>query len=271
MNLFTEDGENGIVPILWAPELEEKLRISREWRSRGLEELMPDLPRDEQLRLQNRFRERDRIRRRMNKKLPPSSPSSSNSNPDPSSSEQNLLAVTKVDYMSEVHLTENRAIERMRDSVLMPFVLDGLHHYNARHPGAEFDPVKPLMQRRVLFRGHIWVHVNFWACSRTNSKMIKRFFAEIHYKTSHPNGSWDPKKPVGLVPIVEICTIIEEPLGQYKRSCGFCPAEFDILHPKGCRKFVCGNDKDRIGQRLEQCWPQPCEIPFAEFIERGAT
>ncbi|GJN01065.1 hypothetical protein PR202_ga18300 [Eleusine coracana subsp. coracana] len=214
---------------------------------RGVGGVDADLPRDEQLRLQNRFRERDRIRRRMNNKLPPSSPSSSNSNPDPSSSEQ------------------------MRDSVLMPFVLDGLHHYNARHPGAEFDPVKPLMQCRVLFRGHIWVHVNFWACSRTNSKMIKRFFAEIHYKTSHPNGSWDPKKPVDLVPIVEICTIIEEPLGQYKRSCGFCPAEFDILHPKGCRKFVCGNDKDRIGQRLEQCWPQPCEIPFAEFIERGPT
>ena len=44
----------------------------------------------------------------------------------------------------------------------------------------------------------------------------------------------------------------EEPLSQYRRTCAFCSASCDILHPKGCRKFVCGNDKDRIGQRLVQ-------------------
>ncbi|GJN01101.1 hypothetical protein PR202_ga18337 [Eleusine coracana subsp. coracana] len=52
------------------------------------------------------------------------------------------------------------------------------------------------------------------------------------------------------IPIVEVCTIIEEPLGRYRRSCAFCAGSLDILHPKGSRKFVCGNDKDRMVQQF---------------------
>lgn len=45
----------------------------------------------------------------------------------------------------------------------------------------------------------------------------------------------------------------EEPLNRYRRSCAFCPAIFDILHPLGSRKFVCGNDKDRFVQQIRPC------------------
>nr|CAB3469722.1 unnamed protein product [Digitaria exilis] len=115
------------------------------------------------------------------------------------------------------------------------------------HKGGEFDAVKPLMEERVGFRGQIWFHLNFWARSRSTNK-IKRFFAELHYKRSSDSN---------LIPIVEACMIIgtcttKEPLSQYRTTCAFCHASSDILHPKGCRKFVCGNDKDRIGQRLVQ-------------------
>ncbi|KAG2579156.1 hypothetical protein PVAP13_6NG239700, partial [Panicum virgatum] len=112
--------------------------------------------------------------------------------------------------------------------------------------GGEFDAVKPLMEARVGFRWQVWFHLNFWARSCSTNK-IKRFFTEAHYKPSSDTIK-DPKP----TPIVEIYTIIEEPLSQYRRTCAFCSASCDILHPKGCCKFVCGNDKDRIGQRLVQ-------------------
>ncbi|KAE8808094.1 hypothetical protein D1007_15522 [Hordeum vulgare] len=32
-------------------------------------------------------------------------------------------------------------------------------------------------------RGQVWYHLNFWACCR-KTKKIKRFFAEVHYKTA---------------------------------------------------------------------------------------
>ncbi|KAF0908280.1 hypothetical protein E2562_023897, partial [Oryza meyeriana var. granulata] len=35
---------------------------------------------------------------------------------------------------------------RERDVLLIPHVQNALRHYNARHPGGEFDVVKPLMQ-----------------------------------------------------------------------------------------------------------------------------
>ncbi|KAF7063489.1 hypothetical protein CFC21_070007 [Triticum aestivum] len=122
-----------------------------------------------------------------------------------------------------------------RDSSIMPHVRHAIRHYNARHPGDEFDVVKPLMESNASFRNQLWVHVNFWARSRKSNK-IKRFFAEVHY---------DPN------PIVEVCIVIEEPLDKYRRSCAFCPANWDILHPVGSRKFLCGNDKDRIEQQLK--------------------
>jgi len=106
--------------------------------------------------------------------------------------------------------------------------------------------VKPLMEARVGFRGQVWFHLNFWARSRSTNK-IKRFFAVVHYKLSS-----DPIKGPKLTPIVEICTIIEEPLSQYRRTCAFCPARCDILHPKGCRKFVCGQAR---------LWPRATSAP----------
>ncbi|TVU12900.1 hypothetical protein EJB05_46566 [Eragrostis curvula] len=169
-------------------EWEDISRISREWRSRSLEELLPDLSRDEQLRLQNRIRERDRVLRRRNKEFSPSSASSSSSNSNSSST-----------------------YEIRRDSAMTRCVLVALHHYNARHP----------FSCLAIFTSNSYNNV-----------------ASMH---------------------------AEEPLCQYKSSCGFCPADFEILHPKGCRKFVCGNDKDRIGQRLEKCWSQGYQHPFGLF------
>ncbi|XP_062192479.1 uncharacterized protein LOC133895973 [Phragmites australis] len=195
------------------------------WTSPALEELLPDLSREEQLRLQNGSRDR----------------------------KGKLKRHAKMETVSPSPPIPLRT-EEVRDAFVIPTVRDALRHYNARHPGGEFDCVKPLMQARVGFRGQVWFHVNFWARSRSSNK-IKRFFAEVHYKPSTRSSSssssvcLDPKP----IPIVEICTIIEEPLCQYRRSCAFCPGDFDILHPKGCRKFVCGNDKDRIEQRLTPC------------------
>lgn len=97
MNPSMDDAAKGKGCLPWTPqELEELVpdpqqrqillgweeyaKIYKEWRSPVLSELMPHLPRDEQLRLQNRFREEDRIRRRMDKKSPSSSTSSCSSN-----------------------------------------------------------------------------------------------------------------------------------------------------------------------------------------------
>ena len=55
--------------------------------------------------------------------------------------------------------------------------------------------------------------------------------------------------------------VAEEPLGRYRRSCAFCRGHLDILHPMG-RKFVCGNDKDRIEQRLQPCGSIGLDMPF---------
>ncbi|RLM85353.1 hypothetical protein C2845_PM04G18550 [Panicum miliaceum] len=87
--------------------------------------------------------------------------------------------------------------EEDRDAFVMKSVHHALRHYNARHPGGEFDPVKPLMEASVCYRNH----VNFWARSRSSSnpgttttRKIKRFFAELRYKQHHDD------------PIVETCT-----------------------------------------------------------------
>ncbi|TKW20097.1 hypothetical protein SEVIR_4G063101v4 [Setaria viridis] len=156
------------------------------------------------------------------------------------------------------------------------------------------------MGASVRFKGQLWFHVNFWARCR-KSKKIKRFFAEVHYKPPGSSsvcsglpfpvpGAENPpssssvcsylpfpvpeaEKPSSsssvclglpfsvLIPIVEACTIIQEPLGKYRRSCAFCRGHLDILHPMG-RKFVCGNDKDRIEQRLLPCGSISPEMPF---------
>ncbi|KAL5654348.1 hypothetical protein ACJX0J_033667, partial [Zea mays] len=93
-------------------------------------------------------------------------------------------------------------------------VLQALAHYNARHPGGEFDDVKPLKQSRVGFRGQAWFHINFWArprsSSSSNNKTIKRFFAEVHYKPTlitSPSSS-SSSLAITAVSIVEICIII---------------------------------------------------------------
>lgn len=99
-----------------------------------------------------------------------------------------------------------------------------------------------------------------WLLMKRNSfvyifKIVQRFFAEVHYKPTAISSSSSSSSSIAItaVPIVEICIIIEEPLSQYRRSCAFCPSYQNVLHPKGCRKFVCGNDKDRFEQRLDPC------------------
>ncbi|KAK1696838.1 hypothetical protein QYE76_013535 [Lolium multiflorum] len=203
-----------------------------EWAAPALKDLLPDLSREEQLWLENGFQPAGRKRkgRRITKQkllpeVPPSMPA--------------------------------QRTQGERDAWLIGSVQAALCHYNARHQGGEFDAVKPLMEDRVGFRDQVWFHLNFWARSRSTNK-IKRFFAEVHYKPSS-----DTSKYPRATPIVEICTIIEEPLSQYRRACAFCAASFEILHPKGCRKFVCGNDKDRFEQRLVRCGSMCIEPPFS--------
>ncbi|WVZ82432.1 hypothetical protein U9M48_029696 [Paspalum notatum var. saurae] len=256
------------------------------WTAPKLEDLLPDLSLEERLRLQNQLRQRERAQKRYSK----------DSDPFPT-----------------------QHSEGQRDYFIIPHVRYALHHYNAKHPGEEFDAVKPLMVSSVGFRGQAWYHINFWARCR-KSKKIKRFFAELHYKTMSsssvcsdllfpvPGSEKTPssssvcpdlpfpipetEKPASsssvcsrlpfpapeadkppcsssglplrapvLVPIVEVCTIIEEPLDRYMKSCAFCRGYLDILHPKG-RKFVCGNDKDRITQRLSTMQTRHLEMPF---------
>uniref|UniRef100_A0A0E0MIQ3 DUF3615 domain-containing protein n=1 Tax=Oryza punctata TaxID=4537 RepID=A0A0E0MIQ3_ORYPU len=172
-----------------------------------------------------------------------------------------------------------------RDFFIIIHVRYALHHYNAKHPDEEFDAVKPLMESRVHFRGQVWFHINFWARSRKRKK-IKRFFAEVHYQPPCssssvcsylpfpvPGAERPPSSssvcsdlPLPLpIPVVEACTIIEEPLGRYRKSCAFCRGHLDILHPMG-RKFVCGNDKDRMEQQLLPCGSIGLEMPFTSRL-----
>ncbi|KAJ1286349.1 hypothetical protein BS78_03G346500 [Paspalum vaginatum] len=199
--------------------------MPKEWvDAPALKDLLPQLSRDEQLR-QTQHRNGKKLQGRVVKDPHPSFP------------------------FSMAMRTEDE-----RDAFIISRVQDALLHYNVRHKGGEFDAVKPLMQARVFFRGQVWFHLNFWARSRCTNK-IKRFFAEVHYKPSSNDNT--------RTPIVEICTVIEEPLSKYRRSCAFCPGSYDILHPKGSKKFVCGNDKDRIEQRLKACRPMCLEMPFS--------
>uniref|UniRef100_A0ACD5YIB1 Uncharacterized protein n=1 Tax=Avena sativa TaxID=4498 RepID=A0ACD5YIB1_AVESA len=239
------------------------------WTAPALEDLLPQLSREEQLRVQNYLRDHQRVP----KEFGPSQHS-----------------------------------EGERDFIIIPHVRYALHHYNAKHPGEEFDVVKPLMESSAFFRDQMWYHINFWArCRKT--KKIKRFFAEVHYKTPFRSSPLPPPLPGAekppssssvcldlpppvlgaprssssvcsrlsppvlgaprscssfpvLIPIVEACTIIEEPLGRYWKSCAFCRGHLDILHPKG-RKFVCGNDKDRMVQQIHPCGSMVgLEMPF---------
>uniref|UniRef100_A0A0E0LS70 DUF3615 domain-containing protein n=2 Tax=Oryza punctata TaxID=4537 RepID=A0A0E0LS70_ORYPU len=218
------------------------------WTPPALEDLLPQLSLEEQLRLQNFLRE-----------LKKNSP-----------------------QFSSLHT------EGQRDIFIIHHVRYALHHYNAKHPGEEFDAVKPLMQARVSFRGQVWFHINFWARCR-KSKKIMRFFAEVHYKQPDSGSSAcsvpplpDPgaEKPPSSssrsicsdlprppfpfpcpIPVVEACTIIKEPLGRYRKSCAFCRGHLDILHPMGL-KFICGNDKHRMVQRLLPCRSIGLEMPF---------
>nr|TKW20001.1 hypothetical protein SEVIR_4G056800v2 [Setaria viridis] len=116
--------------------------------------------------------------------------------------------------------------------------------------GGEYDVVKPLLQEHVIFRGQVWC-VSTSTSGLAAAAPTKSSASSLRCTTSEAATAIlrnpDP------TPIVEACTIIEEPLSQYRTGCAFCPASFDILHPKGCRKFVCGNDKDRVGQRLVKC------------------
>uniref|UniRef100_A0A0E0MIQ4 DUF3615 domain-containing protein n=1 Tax=Oryza punctata TaxID=4537 RepID=A0A0E0MIQ4_ORYPU len=217
---------------------------------------------EEQLRLHNHLREHERILKWRNKNSPPKG--MSRLPPPPLTSED---------------------LNRERDFFIIIHVRYALHHYNAKHPDEEFDAVKPLMESRVHFRGQVWFHINFWARSRKRKK-IKRFFAEVHYQPPCssssvcsylpfpvPGAERPPSSssvcsdlPLPLpIPVVEACTIIEEPLGRYRKSCAFCRGHLDILHPMG-RKFVCGNDKDRMEQQLLPCGSIGLEMPFTSRL-----
>ncbi|KAG2608889.1 hypothetical protein PVAP13_4KG008800 [Panicum virgatum] len=183
------------------------MRAAMEFSSPVLEDLVPDLSREEQLRLQKQFCDHERIWKRNNKSPPLLSP---------------------------------RCWERSRDAFISPHVHNALRHYNARHPGAEFDAVKPLMQCRVGFRDQVWFHLNFWARRRSSSSgskvIIKRFFAEVHYKPAAASAAAAvPPLSQVVIPIVEVCTIIEEPLSQYRSSCAFCPADSTFCTPRAPR------------------------------------
>jgi len=127
----------------------------------------------------------------------------------------------------------------------MRIVHDALHHYNAGHPGAEFDAVKSLKEDRVHFKGKPWFHINFLARSRS-SKNIKTFFAEVHYEPPTDG------KPFSRLPVVEACIILDESSSQYRSSCAFCRSYLDVLHPVDDHDFVCGtgNDKDWMIEEL---------------------
>ncbi|KAM0863188.1 hypothetical protein ACQ4PT_044758 [Festuca glaucescens] len=125
------------------------------WTAPVLEDLLPQLSREEQLRVHTHLRQHQRISK-------------------------------------EFRRSEHS--EGERDSIIIRHVRYALHHYNAKHPGEEFDLVKPLMAANAFFRGQMWYHLNFWArCRKT--KKIKRFFAEVHYKTK-PLSSSDLPPPV---------------------------------------------------------------------------
>ncbi|RLN13420.1 hypothetical protein C2845_PM09G11080 [Panicum miliaceum] len=93
---------------------------------------------------------------------------------------------------------------RASEATRMCTVNDALRHYNAGHPGAEFDAVKSLMEDSVYFKCRLWFHINFLARS-CSSKSIKRFFAEVHYE---PQPSTDGDPFFSLFPVVEACIIL---------------------------------------------------------------
>uniref|UniRef100_A0ACD5YHQ8 Uncharacterized protein n=1 Tax=Avena sativa TaxID=4498 RepID=A0ACD5YHQ8_AVESA len=112
------------------------------WTAPALEELLPQLSRQEQLRVHDYLRQHQRV---------------------------------------DKDFRVSRNSEGERDFIIIRHVRYALQHYNAKHPGEEFDAVKPLMESSAFFKGQMWYHINFWArCRKT--KKIKRFFAEVHYK-----------------------------------------------------------------------------------------
>ncbi|KAL6909577.1 hypothetical protein ACP4OV_001858 [Aristida adscensionis] len=148
--------------------------LGEQWRAPALESLLPDLSRDERLRLQAALRHRQRAY----KGSPPPRP---------------LLS------------------ERERDSYILIHAHYAIQYYNASHPGDEFHVVKPLMVSSSgrLSTGDAWFHVNFWARSRSSSK-IKRFFAEVHNKPSTSEFiKIGPMQIPAPIPVVEVCTILK--------------------------------------------------------------
>ncbi|KAI5012214.1 hypothetical protein ZWY2020_024348 [Hordeum vulgare] len=215
------------LPIGWEP-----------WTAPALEDLLPRLSREEQVRLHSYLREHQRI------------------------GKGSLRSCS----------------EGERDFMMIHHVRYALHHYNARHPGEEFDAVKPLMVAGAYSRGQVWYHLNFWACCR-KTKKIKRFFAEVHYKTAfsaltnHHRFKELRSHPAALAAALFTGTCHhqsqERPPSSssssskslFPVSCAFCPGYLGILHPKG-RKFVCGNDKDRMVQGIQPFGNPGIEMPF---------
>ncbi|KAK3148589.1 hypothetical protein QOZ80_3BG0296890 [Eleusine coracana subsp. coracana] len=161
--------------------------LSDPWTPQPLEDLLPDLSIEERARFLRPSGGRQRIRLRKPDVPPPPVPA---------------------------------ALKRRHERCMIPRVRDALRNYNARHPGDQFDAVKPLAEDSMHFGGQLWWHLNFWARSRSSNK-IKRFFAEVHYMPATCASLFpDPDQPfVPPIPIVEVCTILEEPLSRYRNSC----------------------------------------------------
>ncbi|PNT68232.1 hypothetical protein BRADI_3g37507v3, partial [Brachypodium distachyon] len=141
-----------------------------------------------------------------------------------------------------------------------PHVHNALRHYNFNNPGAEFDPVKPLMAVHVGFRDEIWFHVNFLARRRDAppDSPVQHFFSELHYD------HFDK-------PFVETCTIlvartVADAISAMQLSifvhtnigthitCAFCKGNYRILHPNN-EEFVCGKKHQKKDSELNRIDP----------------
>uniref|UniRef100_A0A0D9ZFM4 DUF3615 domain-containing protein n=1 Tax=Oryza glumipatula TaxID=40148 RepID=A0A0D9ZFM4_9ORYZ len=137
--------------------------------------------------------------------------------------------------------------EEVRDGYSIWKARAALHHYNANHPGAEYDLVKPLMAACVIFRGNMWHHVSFLAHRRDQlvAPPVEYFFAGLRDGCSDDDS------------IVEACTMIENPQSCSGNKCSFCPEQYQIAHPSE-QELLCGKEehvKDFI--RLMNLSPMP--------------
>uniref|UniRef100_A0A0E0EST2 Uncharacterized protein n=1 Tax=Oryza meridionalis TaxID=40149 RepID=A0A0E0EST2_9ORYZ len=224
------------------------------WTAPALEDLLPQLSLEEQLRLQSRLREHHRV---LNKGRDKDSP------PRFSSS-----------LRSECGTSSSLAMSATLSTITMPNTQYGPVHF-------ELDFSFVLINFIAISQGPCVVPRQLLGslpqrAKRSSASLLRcatscptaaalsgrtcRLGVPGAEKPASSSSSDLPRLPSPFT-TVEACTIIEEPLGKYRKSCAFCRGHLDILHPKG-RKFVCGNDKYRMEQRLLPCGSIGLEMPF---------